>query len=265
MPAKAGTDEEERARGQASEKLELRRVDDQLGVYAIAPIDAGERLIALARVFVDRADRFTIQIDELLHQAGTFEMDDYLNHSCHPNCFLDFEQLAFVALRPIAVGEQLSFNYLSSEWSMATPFRCWCDATGPSGSTASTRSAASSSCAAISRSASARCSRRSCAASSTSCSRAIRPKKRDDRRASGSRLRSGDAPSRGDRSRAASRRAKQWPTADARRCARRDRRRVDERGASVAASPQGRAIRATACGARLRVDLRLAGGRVRLA
>lgn len=199
MPAKAGTDEEERARGQASEKLELRRVDDQLGVYAIAPIDAGERLIALARVFVDRADRFTIQIDELLHQAGTFEMDDYLNHSCHPNCFLDFEQLAFVALRPIAVGEQLSFNYLSSEWSMATPFRCWCDATGPSGSTASTRSAASSSCAAISRSASARCSRRSCAASSTSCSRAIRPKKRDDRRASGSRLRSGDAPSRSDR------------------------------------------------------------------
>ena len=81
-------------------------------------------------MFVDRADRFTIQIDELLHQAGTFEMDDYLNHSCHPNCFLDFEQLAFVALRPIAVGEQLSFNYLSSEWSMATPFRCWCDATG---------------------------------------------------------------------------------------------------------------------------------------
>lgn len=117
-------------RGWSSPKIEVRERDGHRGVYATSPIAAGERLATLARVFVERPSKYTIQIDERRHQAGTSETDDFFNHSCEPNCFLDFEALAFVAARPIAVGEHLSFNYLTSEWDMDEPFTCWCERPG---------------------------------------------------------------------------------------------------------------------------------------
>ncbi len=115
-----------RARTWSSPKIELRLGAEGLGVFAVEAISAGEVLMAIAEVFVEQRARHTIQIDEHRHQAGTDEIDDYLNHSCDPNCALDFERLELVAARPLAVGDELSFNYLTSEWDMAAPFVCGC-------------------------------------------------------------------------------------------------------------------------------------------
>jgi hypothetical protein len=117
-----------RARTWSSPKIELRPVAGGLGVFAREAISAGEVLIALAHVFVEQRARHTIQIDAHCHQAGTGEIDDYLNHSCDPNCALNFERLELVARRALAAGEELNFNYLSSEWDMAAPFTCECGA-----------------------------------------------------------------------------------------------------------------------------------------
>lgn len=119
-----------RLRTWSTPKIELRPSSQGLGVFAREAISAGERLIALAHVFVDHAEQHTIEIDEHRHQAGTDEIDDYLNHSCDPNTALDFERLELVAVRPLAAGEELSFNYLTSEWDMAAPFTCQCGARG---------------------------------------------------------------------------------------------------------------------------------------
>lgn len=119
-----------RLRTWSSPKIELRPAAQGLGVFAREAISVGERLIALAHVFVDHAEQHTIQLDEHRHQAGTGEIDDYLNHSCGPNTALDFEHLELVAIRPLAVGDELSFNYLTSEWDMAAPFACRCGAPG---------------------------------------------------------------------------------------------------------------------------------------
>ncbi len=108
----------------------MRVVDGQRGVYALEDIAPGERLCGLPHIFVDRRSKYTIQIDERRHQAGTEETDDFFNHSCDPNCYIDFEALTFVAARPIAAGAQLSFNYLTSEWEMDEPFQCWCERPG---------------------------------------------------------------------------------------------------------------------------------------
>jgi SET domain-containing protein len=117
-----------RARTWSSPKIELRPGAEGLGVFVVEAISAGEVLMAIAEVFVEQRAQHTIQIDEHRHQAGTGEIDDYLNHSCDPNCALIFDRLELVALRPLAAGEELSFNYLSSEWDMAAPFRCGCGA-----------------------------------------------------------------------------------------------------------------------------------------
>ena len=120
-----------RARTWADPRISLHRratAEADLGVIARAAIPAGAVLLALAHVFVDRPGRHTIQIDAERHQAGTDEIDDYLNHSCDPNSALEFTRLELRSLRPIAAGEELSFNYLSSEWDMAAPFHCRCGA-----------------------------------------------------------------------------------------------------------------------------------------
>ncbi|HEY8376297.1 MAG TPA: SET domain-containing methyltransferase [Nannocystis sp.] len=119
---------EVRVRAWSTPKIELRRAEIGQGVFAREAIAAGEVLIALAHVFVGAPERHTIQIDGERHQAGTGEIDDYLNHSCDPNAALDAERLCFVAIRAIAPGEEVTFNYLTSEWDMAEAFDCRCGA-----------------------------------------------------------------------------------------------------------------------------------------
>lgn len=115
-----------RERAWSSAKIELREGELGRCVVATGAIAAGEVLIALAHVFVGAASRHTIQLGEGLHQAGTGEIDDYLNHACEPNVALDAPRRCFVAVRAIAPGEELTFNYLSSEWDMAEAFDCRC-------------------------------------------------------------------------------------------------------------------------------------------
>lgn len=118
------------ARTWASNKVEVRPHGDGQALFAAADIAAGERLLALARVFVTTIGRYTIQIDGERHQAGTGEADDYMNHSCEPSARLDFETLEVFAVRPIAAGDLITFNYLSSEWDMVEPFSCECGSSG---------------------------------------------------------------------------------------------------------------------------------------
>jgi len=125
-----GVGVESRTRSQASPKIELRTAAIGQGVFATEAIAAGELLIALAHVFVAAAEQYTIQIDEARHQAGTGEIDDFLNHCCEPGAALDVERLCFVAVRPLAPGDEVTFNYLTSEWDMAEAFTCRCGADG---------------------------------------------------------------------------------------------------------------------------------------
>lgn len=113
----------------ASDKVEVRPCGDGQALYASADIEAGERVLVLAPVFVTAIGRYTIQIDGERHQAGTGEADDYMNHSCEPSARLDFETLEVFALRPIGAGELVTFNYLTSEWDMVEPFACECGST----------------------------------------------------------------------------------------------------------------------------------------
>eukprot|EP00835_Amoeboradix_gromovi_P002397 NODE_135_length_18075_cov_0.518413.p11 type:complete len:149 gc:universal NODE_135_length_18075_cov_0.518413:14330-14776(+) len=49
----------------------------------------------------------------------------YLNHSCNPNVY--FKNDLLYALRDIAIGEELTFFYPSTEWEMREPFDCQCE------------------------------------------------------------------------------------------------------------------------------------------
>jgi len=72
------------------------------------------------------ATYLTIQLDDKEHISILPEYLRYTNHSCAPNIFFDTAKLEVVCLRPVAVGEEMTFFYPSSEWDMAQPFECCC-------------------------------------------------------------------------------------------------------------------------------------------
>jgi hypothetical protein len=106
------------------------------GSFAVEPIAAGETVAAFGGWIVDRAtlsamshDRQSrsIQVDEHLYLVSdeTPEPGDMLNHSCEPNAGLRGSTL-LVALREIAVGEEITFDSAMCDASDYDEFACLC-------------------------------------------------------------------------------------------------------------------------------------------
>ena len=97
-----------------------------VGVFAAQSFGTGERLAVFDAEFVAEATKYTIQVDEGRHLVTEGNLGAFLNHSCEPNSLFVAEKLEIVALKPLEVGDEVTFNYLTSEWDMASPFQCQC-------------------------------------------------------------------------------------------------------------------------------------------
>ena len=58
----------------------------------------------------------------------------FINHSCAPNCRVEFGPgpgwARLVARAPLSPGQEVSFDYLTTEWDLNNPFPCACAAPG---------------------------------------------------------------------------------------------------------------------------------------
>jgi SET domain-containing protein len=108
------------------------------GNFALEVIPAGETVAAFGGQVIGRRqlDSLTpdrksrcIQIDEELWLLSpeTPEPGDMINHSCAPNCGLVGGTLV-VAMRDIAVGEELVFDYAMCDTDDYDEFKCACGA-----------------------------------------------------------------------------------------------------------------------------------------
>ena len=97
-------------------------------LLALENIAEGEAIISLDGRVVPVPDKYTIQIDEGRHLAPDGRIWAFANHSCLPNALVDFGQSALVALTPIRPGEEVTFNYLTTEMALAAAFKCGCGA-----------------------------------------------------------------------------------------------------------------------------------------
>ena len=100
-----------------------------LGAFATQPIPADVRLIEYAgeRLTPLQADERYPDVDDERHHTFLFAIDDdividaavggndarFLNHSCDPNCdaVIDDARIWIETIRPIAVGEELAYDY----------------------------------------------------------------------------------------------------------------------------------------------------------
>ena len=48
------------------------------------------------------------------------------SHGCEPNCRISFPDQAMIAVRPIAAGEAITFDYMTTESAITHPFDCLC-------------------------------------------------------------------------------------------------------------------------------------------
>jgi len=108
------------------------------GLFTTAAFRAGETVLELDGELRTEADRHSIQVDVERHlhphPAALAEGESapvpwwFLNHSCTPTVRIDGRRV--VAVRDLAAGEPLVFDYDATEWSLASPFRCGCGACG---------------------------------------------------------------------------------------------------------------------------------------
>jgi uncharacterized protein len=108
------------------------------GVYAREPIRRGELLVVFAGSAVEGSEiaalppdrrRLLLQVEDDLYLLSEVEgWADWVNHCCEPNAGLR-GQVSLVAMRDIAAGEEICYDYAMSDGSAYDGFDCCCGAT----------------------------------------------------------------------------------------------------------------------------------------
>lgn len=102
-------------------QLTLEEVESKgRGVIAREPIPAGSHILDFVGPVVNGAQvadhGLFLQVGNDAFLGSSGGLDDYVNHACEPNCGLrpEGETIRLVAIRDIAPGEELTFDY--STW-----------------------------------------------------------------------------------------------------------------------------------------------------
>ena len=116
----------------------MRETGDRGGhaVVARKAILKGELIVVWSGTLVDvdelnglpaHVRRYSLQVEEnqYLVSLSDCEPPDYVNHSCEPNAGLS-GQITLVAMRAIAPGEEITYDYATSDGSSYDEFQCGC-------------------------------------------------------------------------------------------------------------------------------------------
>ena len=104
------------------------------GVFAAEAIAQGDEVLEfLGEVkdvgeFADLTHALQIGPTEFLSASGG--VDDYVNHSCQPNCGIRDDQgrIVLFALRALAAGEEITFDYSTTQSGGYWEMSCQCGA-----------------------------------------------------------------------------------------------------------------------------------------
>jgi hypothetical protein len=111
----------------------------EAGMYVVTsrPIPAGTIVVAWSGPVVDRevfatfdhhVRSHSVQVadDLFLIPPDPLELVDYVNHSCDPTCGMLGSQM-LVSMRPLAAGDEISFDYAMCDTDPYDEFTCACE------------------------------------------------------------------------------------------------------------------------------------------
>ena len=103
------------------------------GIVARRRIRKGKIVFKFVGELVSRKEvknhNAALQLDEDVFLESDGTVDESLNHSCNPNCYVNFKELSLVALQDIQSGQELTFDYNTSEYDLVEQgcsFGCFC-------------------------------------------------------------------------------------------------------------------------------------------
>jgi hypothetical protein len=121
-----------------STRVAVRACTDKAGrgVFAVTTIEAGDVVAVWGGRIVNRADaesippelrRYVVQVEDEQFLAPLEPIDaaELVNHCCQPTCGLS-GQITLVALRRIQPGEEITFDYATTDSSAFLEFPCAC-------------------------------------------------------------------------------------------------------------------------------------------
>ena len=133
----AGRDRRVVVRNYLSPLAEAREIAPKgFGSFAVAPIPMGAIVATFGGTIVQRLNFEThpleqrsrsiqIDVDQFVLGPGSREPGDSINHSCSPNCQLR-NATQLITMRAIAIGEELTYDYATSDASNYDEFECAC-------------------------------------------------------------------------------------------------------------------------------------------
>ncbi len=122
-------------------RLELQDCTYGKGVFAVEPIRAGEDILhfggpvlrseELPKPYASEIDHY-LQIEQDVFLGPSGDLDDFINHSCEPNAGLVFDanSIRLMAVRFIAAGGQVTFDYSTTMDNFWWEMECTCGSSG---------------------------------------------------------------------------------------------------------------------------------------
>lgn len=117
-----------------SELVAILAGHDHRRLVSIQPIAKGTHLVTIVGRETAVPTRYSLQVGRSLHLDQDCAHDEfdlvkryfwrYLDHSCEPTTVIRDRQV--IAVRDIAEGEGVTFDYNTTEYDMASPFQCHC-------------------------------------------------------------------------------------------------------------------------------------------
>ncbi|MEQ1676306.1 MAG: SET domain-containing protein-lysine N-methyltransferase [Chitinophagaceae bacterium] len=101
--------------------------NEQNALFALRSYQPGEIIANFSAGTISAEPTYlTVQVGIGKHITLQPEFLQYINHSCDPNVFFDTTTMQLVALKELAVEEEMTFFYPSTEWKMTQSFNCYC-------------------------------------------------------------------------------------------------------------------------------------------
>lgn len=89
--------------------------------------NVGDIMFRFTGEITNKLSQLSLQVDDTRHIVDKYVVG-YTAHSCNPNCFVDMEDLTFIAKKAIAVGDLLTMDYNQTEAVLYKAFKCACGA-----------------------------------------------------------------------------------------------------------------------------------------
>jgi len=105
-----------------NENFVVRKENGFHSLFSKRPFQVGEVVCEVTGEEISFPNRYSVQVARNLH-INVKEPVKYINHHCTGN--IELKEREFLAISKIEIGDEISFNYNSTEDILAEPFNCF--------------------------------------------------------------------------------------------------------------------------------------------